>query len=89
LLSAGVAGRALANADSFNSEPHKDNKGKCPAGVSWRKGHMRRRSEFSIALGLGHYHRALTLDPKYLCARVAKAILQKGEVAKAKEQLVR
>jgi predicted Zn-dependent protease len=40
--------------------------------------------------GLEYYHRALALDPSYLLAReyLGEGYLQKGDVAKAREQLV-
>src|SRR6476661_5617736 len=42
-----------------------------------------------IDKGLDYYHRALELDPDYLLAReyLGKGYLQKGDLAKAKEQL--
>jgi tetratricopeptide (TPR) repeat protein len=42
-----------------------------------------------IDKGLDYYHRALALDPNYLLAReyLGEGYLQKGDLAKAKEQL--
>ncbi len=42
-----------------------------------------------IDKGLDYYHRALQLDPNYLLAReyLGEGYLQKGDLAKAKEQL--
>jgi tetratricopeptide (TPR) repeat protein len=52
-------------------------------GYSWRKsGH--------IELGLKYYHEALAIDPDYVLVReyLGEALIQKGDIAGAKAQLV-
>ncbi len=52
-------------------------------GYSWRKsGH--------IELGLKYYHQALAIDPDYVLVReyLGEALIQKGDIAGAKAQLI-